>query len=671
MKFLIIIILTLTSLSQEIKNHLGDEKAPHILFQIQSGKVARNYLLEQVYSFLSDRKNGTNLFKSNVDLKNSDIPILLMMKGMEKNLSETLNRSLLLNFGSLESFTKQEMAKLSKGELPTQLDDRFLNRVLLNLKLKKLSYEIDPSGLEVKEFSTAVKGDELKVGLRIDFSKIQVNADDICLNISTFKKIEGEVKKVDSNYDCSKTNEAIEEQVDNFLSSYLDTREVKAKIIETDSPDYLTDIGATLKDIVLKISNEAPMSLKLTYSLKSTPDGVVGKIESGSIDKIMQHITKVGLRDNIELEFNNEKVVHINGLSGFSIQGAPLLFSDQEINEALQTRKKELMNLILAPIEKTLEESIAKSQESGALNKEILLAGKIKTGKDDSSIKYSVDQLSFLGNEENNEYIGAGINFDFGKTNKDFSQVGYSWDQEKINQFIGDDLDLKKGQMVLSISEEFFNELIDFSLSKFGNKIDETPFRPENIKFHIDQYSQTSLDLNNSKKVEFPYITGCVGFSPPKGIAKIGTSLVGGKNGVKVPLLAYSTLAFANNKMDIPELTFNIDHIESNKDFLLSNDDCKVSKIFKKLVAKIAKKNIDNKFNEFSDEPLVKLEIPALQGISKNIVNLVFDKEMKRIHIIISFSDLPNIKEQITKRFQESKEKIRITFPKIKKLTNQ
>ncbi len=672
MRYLFLIFLLTSAFSQDlVKKHLGNEKAPHVLFQIKSGEVARNYLIEQIYAFLSENKNGTNLYKSNVKLENSEIPILLMMKGMKDNLSEILNQSLLLNFGSADKFTPEEMETISKGKLPETLDDRFLNRMMLNLKLKKLSYEIDPAGLELKEFSTRIEGDELKVDLRIDFSKIKVNADDICININTFKKINGTVKKVKSNYDCNKENKTIEDQVDDFLESYLETRKIEAKVIDTESPDYLTDIGATLKDIVLKISNEAPMFLKLSYSLKSTPEGIVGKIESGSIDKIMQHLTEVGLQENIDLEFNNDKVVHINGLSGFSIQGSPLLFSDKDLNEALQTRKKELMNLILTPIEKTLQKAISENQENGALNKEILLAGKIKTGKESSNINYSVDQLSFLGHEGNNEYIGAGINFDFGTKDQRFSQVGYSWDQEKINQYIGDDLDLQKGHMVLSISEEFFNELIDFSLEKFGKQIEGTPFKPENIKFHIDQYSQSSLDLNNSKKVEFPYITGCVGFAPPKGIAKLGAKLVGGKNGVKIPLLAYSTLSFANNSEDVPELSFNIDHIESEKEFLLSDQNCKVSKIFKKLVAKMAKKNIDKSFNGYSDHPLVKLEIPALKGISKNIVNLVFDKEMKRIHIIISFSDLPNIKEQITKRFESSKEKIRVTFPKIEKLTKK
>jgi|GEM_PF-4216656 len=670
MKLLIVLLFFSSFLySQNFTHHLGNEKSPHLLFQVKSDEVARSYLVQQIYDFLSQTSSGKNFFASDIHLQNNDIPVLLMIDQLDKNLSETLERSLFLNLGNTEKFSRKERQDFSNGTFDYSEDERFLNKIVLNIKLRKLRYEVDPSGVQVSNFSTEKKNNSIQVFSEFKFTKIKAFAEDICLSLDTFIKKDGKVQLKKSKYKCSKDEKEVQESIDAFLQGYLD-HEVITKKKLLSQLEYFEQVGAQIKGIVLKVINESPLSLKLQFKLSNSPKGVAIKIVQGSIEEVLDSLDN-GFNDNFDLTLNSEKSLSVHGLSGFVVQGVPLIFTDKDINKALQQRKNEIISLVLKPIQESVKKLIADNSNKEELTKELLLAGSFSPSDKLSDIGYQVDQISLMGSSMDNHYIGAGVNFSFRGVKKDDYAIGYSQKQEQVGKYLGSSSTPKEGEMVVSFGEEFFNDFISYALDQFEDSIRETEFRFSEFKFHIRDLPLELSSKGEEGEAVMPYLSGCVQYKPRKVGLKIASAIVGGESGVQVPLLAKTSFDFRNSSSQIPTFEFNISHVLSERNFLRLSDNCHISKRFKKAVARIASKKIESKFNTYSQYPLLRIELLALQGLSGEIVNIHFDREMRRMHIVLAFEDLESVRDQVIDKFRLTQSKIKVSFPKFDKIKSE
>ncbi len=662
---LIFLIFSFNAFSQDISHHLGNEKSPHILLQMNTQSESRSYIIGQLYDFFNKRKKGKNIFSSDVELSNSRVPVVLALESMEEGVSKALGRSLLINLGNASgSVSQQDRQDYSRGKLDISNRKDFLNRMVLNIQLNKLTYTINPYKMDFTEFSTSLNDSkkQLDIKARFDIKGITAKAKDICINFDTFYEEAGKIKVSKSNYNCLEAREVLETDLDK-LYQRLEGIIPESIVRETNYPKFLNNLGAEVKNVALNIKDQSPLRLGVDLTLKETPEGIKLRIVDGSVDSLVNDL-KMHFKDSFDINLENASV-KVNGFSGMVVQAVPVAFTDTAILKALAEREKELVELIMKPIEDSIEEIIEEAQAdpNSVMSKDILMASRLKF-KGVPELGLSVDQLTFRGERKDNRFIGAGINVDFGIEKNSFG-IGYSRIQDQLSEYLGKEEEGKNGDMVISISDEFFNDAIQFALKNYSEELKKIDFDIKDLQFNIFEGSGFQ-GSNQLLKENSAYFSGCVRFKPKKNILlKLVNGIVGGKNGIGVPLMIYTDINLKSNSEGVPEFTIDLKLEASREHFLSQEKDCPFTKRFKKMASRIARKQAELRFNQYEGIPFLKVALVPLKGLQSSPAEIIFDKENGRMNIVLSFNKVKSIRDDIVEKFSDVNQKVSVTFPKL------
>lgn len=680
--FFMIIMIFLLSLPMFAQLHLiGGAKAPHILLQTRADADARTFVFTQLKEVLDACCQSKQFLKKDLNIKQNELFALLALEKMKPHLAETLTHTLLFDMKK-KGIPKDEIKKILTGELDYSQNEEFLNRAMVSIKLNKLTYNIDPSKIQIKQLSATSSSENLIFDLEAHLSGMDIDAKDICISFGTFHKIKDgsgfKIIKKESEYQCDHKDD-LDQAIDRYIQNSIENKEDNTVVINQQETlgtvSYLRKLGVHLQGIRASIKDVTPFIINLSLELGLQDSEVNFRVTKGSLSQLLTQATSEVLKPRIDLIFLNDQVGQIYGFPGVIVENTPIHFDDKEINQALDQRKQELLELLIAPIVNDLENMTKKITDKASVQ----LAGKFKLNPKEE-IHYHISQFAFLSSDLR-EQLAMGFNFQFplapstGDLEKDQQEDEIPEAEQVISSLeklimkpTHDDMKAE-ADIVLSIGEHLFNDALSFVTQFYKDEIEKNSISLANTRFHI---SDLPLEIQNIHPNENPvhtsYLTSCVEVIPSKKWQRILLRVALG-NQVNIPLFAFVDIKLVQEADGTPVMYFDIPMIESSKDYLSEDfNHCKISKRLKKLAAKISGKLIDKKYNSYNSLPLIKVSLKPLQGIPSDLLKLRFDRENKRMNLLISLKTDTQISGDIIEKVEIKAKKVEISFPKIEAL---
>jgi len=704
--FSIILIIIVNTLNMAMANEgeleafniaNSSDKAPHLAFQIRTEDKARMFLINQVYSFMQNSSETKKLLGQKIT-PGKEINVPLYIKKLKSDLNETLIGSLGLELGG--QLSKEELILMKEGAFNKIKKSKILKRILLKLHFNEFGYKIPKDGFKIASLKARKGSDEnlLDLETTFEFSKLEVDVNDICINIISFKdanpksKDEYGVIPVENN-SCDKTVKKSGDSYDAIIAQFQNQGKVNVNMVASNDPTWASNIAVQVNDTKMIIAEKDSISITVHYKLSI---GENNKINL-KIDPDNTHFN-LGEKfiNKFDLQFNSPNSVKMDGLFGFVIENKPVVFSQDKLQSGLNIREEPLLSLLVEPLKDLLQNSLSKllNSDKPILKNGLDISGfefAIKGSKD--PLKLVVNQVNVITGQNPAEsdykditFLGGGLNLKFPDQPVTSATGSYKELQSRLNTYIKEDFYLSQtndltqarmGDVAISLGEELFNDSIKFALNSFRENILKTDFVPLELQFHVDGIKTFLEEEEQMRGEEFsdtefptgPVITGCVGYFPKskKLLGNVVKFLTGPKDQVQVPLLAYTELNFEIDAEGIPTLKFDINGIENNAKYLNSDPNCPVSKLFKKGITQIASNQINDKFNKFNEFDLLIIKFPALKGLPSSALKLERDIKLNRINILFSFEEIDDIVQFINK-FNGTAKKFEISFPKIEKI---